>query len=107
SHPAPAHEMSFGGPRPHWPLRKGFDRFYGFLAGETDQYHPDLVHDNHQVDPPRTVEQGYNLTEDLPDQAIGCLQDLRAFSPDRPFFLYFAPGACHAPHQVPLPYRDH
>ena len=72
-------------------------------AGETDQYHPDLVHDNHQVDPPRTPEEGYHLTEDLADRAIGYIKDLRATSADRPFFLYFAPGACHAPHQVPEP----
>ena len=60
-----------GGPRDRWPLGRGFERFYGFLGGETDQYHPDLVHDNHQVDPPRTPEEGYHLTEDLADQAIG------------------------------------
>ena len=93
----------------HWPLRRGFERFYGFLAGETDQYHPDLVHDNHQVRPPRTPDEGYHLTEDLADHAIDYLKDLRAYDPDKPFFLYFAPGACHAPHQAPAsfiePYR--
>ena len=68
----PAHEMATGGSRERWPLGRGFERFYGFLGGETDQYHPDLVHDNHQVDPPRTPEEGYHLTEDLADQAIGC-----------------------------------
>ena len=88
---------------------KGFERFYGFLAGETDQYQPDLVHDNHQVRPPRTPEEGYHLTEDLADHAIDYLKDLRAYDPDKPFFMYFAPGACHAPHQAPAsfiePYR--
>ena len=64
------------------------------------------MHDNHQIDPPRTPEEGYHLTEDLADRAIGYLDDLRAASADRPFFLYFAPGACHAPHQVPAAYRD-
>ena len=92
-----------GAPRDRWPLGRGFERFYGFLGGETDQYHPDLVHDNHQVDPPRTPEEGYHLTEDLADQAIGYIEDLRARLADRPFFLYFTPGACHAPHQVPEP----
>lgn len=105
-HLAPASEMSVGGPRHHWPLGKGFDRYYGFLAGETDQYHPDLIDDNHQVMPPRTPEQGYHLTEDLADRAIGYLKDLRAYSTDKPFLLYFAPGACHAPHQAPPSYID-
>jgi arylsulfatase A-like enzyme len=108
-HLAPATEMSAGGPRRHWPLRRGFERFYGFLAGETDQYQPDLVHDNHQVRPPRTPDEGYHLTEDLADHAVDYLKDLRAYDPDKPFFMYFAPGACHAPHQAPAsfiePYR--
>jgi arylsulfatase len=101
--------MHLGGPRHHWPLGKGFERFYGFLAGETDQYRPDLIDDNHQVRPPRSPEQGYHLTEDLADRAIGYLKDLRAYSTDKPFLLYVAPGACHAPHQAPAsfiePYR--
>jgi len=108
-HLAPATEMTLGGPRHHWPLSKGFERYYGFLAGETDQYHPDLIADNHQVRPPRSPEDGYHLTEDLADRAIGYIQDLRAYRTDKPFFLYFAPGACHAPHQAPPqfiePYR--
>ena len=70
-------------PRARWPLGRGFERFYGFLGGETDQYHPDLVHDNHQIDPPRTPEEGYHLTEDLADHAIGYLTDLRAVVADR------------------------
>jgi arylsulfatase A-like enzyme len=105
-HLAPAHEMTPGAPRDHWPLRKGFDRFYGFLAGETDQYHPDLVHDGHQVQPPRTPEEGYHLTEDLADRAISYVKDLRAYDPDKPFLMYFAPGACHAPHQAPRSFID-
>ncbi len=100
-HLTPAHEMAPGGPRDHWPTRKGFDRFYGFLAGETDQFHPDLVADSEQVWPPATPEDGYHLTEDLADRAIGMVNDLRAFSPTKPFFLWFTPGACHAPHQAP------
>ena len=108
-HLAPSSEMALGGSRHHWPLGKGFERFYGFLAGETDQYYPDLIHDNHQVLPPRSPEAGYHLTEDLADRAIGYIKDLRAFRTDKPFLLYFAPGACHAPHQAPpqwiAPYR--
>ncbi|MGO9559380.1 MAG: arylsulfatase [Acidimicrobiales bacterium] len=105
-HLAPAPEMNSGGPRDRWPLGRGFERFYGFLAGETDQYHPDLVHDNHQVDPPRTPEEGYHLTEDMADHAISYLSDLRAFRQDKPFLLWFAPGACHAPHQAPRDFVD-
>jgi arylsulfatase A-like enzyme len=105
-HLSPATEMHLGGPRHHWPLGKGFERFYGFLAGETDQYRPDLIDDNHQVPPPRSAEDGYHLTDDLADHAIGYLKDLRAYSPDKPFFLYVAPGACHAPHQAPASYIE-
>ncbi|MHB1911047.1 MAG: sulfatase-like hydrolase/transferase, partial [Acidimicrobiales bacterium] len=105
-HLAPAGEMTMGSPRRRWPLGRGFERFYGFLAGETDQYHPDLVFDNHQIDPPRTPEEGYHLTEDLADQAQLFMKDLRATSPDKPFFLWFAPGACHAPHQAPASFID-
>ncbi len=100
-HLAPTTETTMGSPRDKWPLGRGFERFYGFLGGETDQYHPDLVHDNHQIDPPRTPEQGYHLTEDLVDHGIQFLKDLRATYERKPFLLYVAPGACHAPHQAP------
>ena len=90
-----------GSPRDRWPLGRGFERYYGFMGGETDQFHPDLVYDNHPVEPPRTPEEGYHLTEDLADKAILFLKDLRATAPEKPFFLWFTPGACHAPHQAP------
>ncbi len=105
-HLAPAGDTVMGGPRERWPLGRGFQRFYGFLAGETDQYFPDLIADNHQIDPPRTPEEGYHLTEDLADTAIAYVDDLRAASPDKPFFMWFAPGACHAPHQAPSEYIE-
>ena len=108
-HLAPTTETTMGSPRDKWPLGRGFERFYGFLGGETDQYHPDLVHDNHQVEPPRTPEQGYHFSEDMIDHSIAFLKDLRATYERKPFFLYVAPGACHAPHQAPAsfiePYR--
>ncbi len=108
-HLTPATEMTVGSPRDKGPLGRGFERFYGFMAGETDQYHPDLVYDNHPVEPPRTPEEGYHLTEDLADKAMLFLKDLRAVAPKKPFFLWFTPGACHAPHQAPAdfiaPYR--
>jgi arylsulfatase A-like enzyme len=105
-HLTPASEMTLGGPRHRWPLSKGFERYYGFLAGETDQYQPDLVADNHQVSPPCTAADGYHLTEDLVDHAIAYIQDLRAYSAGKPFFCYLAPGACHAPHQAPASYIE-
>ena len=105
-HLTPASDMTMGAPRDRWPLGRGFERFYGFLAGETDQFHPDLVYDNHQVDPPATPEEGYHLTEDMADKAILFMKDLRAVSATKPFFLYFTPGACHAPHQAPASFIE-
>ena len=71
------------------------------MGGDTHQYYPDLVYDNHQVEPPRTPEQGYHLTEDLVDHAIEFIADSKQVAPDKPFFMYFCPGAMHAPHHVP------
>jgi arylsulfatase A-like enzyme len=105
-HLTPAHETTMGGRRHRWPLGRGFERFYGFLGAETDQYHPDLVYDSHQIDPPRPPEEGYHLTEDLADRAIEFVNDMRAVDADRPFLLWFAPGACHSPHQAPAEYID-
>jgi arylsulfatase len=105
-HLTPGSEMTMGSPRDRWPLGRGFERYYGFMGGETDQYRPDLVYDNHAVEPPRTPEDGYHLTEDLADKAILFLKDLRATAPAKPFFLWFTPGACHAPHQAPAAYID-
>ena len=105
-HLAPATEMAAGSPRDKWPLGRGFDRYYGFLDGETDQYHPQLVSDNDPVEPPRTPDEGYHLTEDITDRAIRYLADLRGAAPDKPFLLWYAPGACHAPHQAPSEYIE-
>jgi arylsulfatase len=100
-HLTPDEEAHLAGPRSRWPLGRGFERFYGFFHGETHQFAPDLVHDNHFVEPPGTYEDGYHLTEDLADHAIECINDLRAVDPDKPFFLYFCTGACHSPHHAP------
>lgn len=105
-HLAPGTEMAAGSPRDKWPLGRGFDRYYGFLGGETDQFHPELVSDNTPVSPPRTPEEGYHLTEDLVDHAVRFVSDLRGADPEQPFFLWFAPGACHAPHQAPAEYIE-
>ena len=105
-HLTPAEQISAAGPYDRWPLGRGFDRYYGFLGGDTHQYYPDLVFDNHQVEPPKTPEEGYHLTVDLVDKAIEFIADLKQVAPDKPFFLYFATGANHAPHQVPKEWAD-
>ena len=105
-HLAPTSENGAGSPRGRWPLGRGFERFYGFMGGETDQYHPELVQDGTPVEPPRTPEDGYHLTEDLVDHAIRYQTDLHGDATSRPFFLWFAPGACHAPHQAPAAHID-
>ncbi|WP_337186923.1 arylsulfatase [Phenylobacterium sp.] len=94
-------ETGPSGPFDGWPLGRGFDRFYGFMDAETDQYAPELVRDNTPIAPPGTYETGYHLTEDLVDQSIRYLADHMADSPDTPWLLWLAPGACHAPHQAP------
>ena len=105
-HLTPAEQISAAGPYTRWPLGRGFDRYYGFLGGDTHQYYPDLVFDNHQVEPPKTPEEGYHLSVDLADKAIEFVADLKQVAPDKPFFLYFATGANHAPHQVPKEWAD-
>jgi arylsulfatase len=103
-HLAPMEECSAAGPFDQWPLGRGFDRFYGFLEGETDQFNPSLVQDNHPVDPPAGPEDGYHLSEDLVDRALAMLTDSTNVRPDRPVFTYLAFGATHAPHQAPPEY---
>ncbi len=105
-HLTPNEQMSAAGPYDRWPLGRGFERFYGFLAGDTHQYYPDLAYDNHQVEPPKTPEEGYHLTEDLADKAIAFIADSKQVAPTKPFFMYFAPGAMHAPHHVPKEWAD-
>lgn len=105
-HLTPAEQNSAAGPYDRWPLGRGFERYYGFLGGDTHQYYPELVYDNHQVEPPKTPEEGYHLTVDLVDKAISFIADSKQIAPDKPFFLYFAPGAMHAPHHVPKEWAD-
>ncbi|WP_212718930.1 arylsulfatase [Blastococcus sp. CCUG 61487] len=105
-HLAPMEQCSAAGPFDQWPLARGFDRFYGFLEGETDQFHPDLVADNHPVEPPRSSggTEGYHLSEDLVDRLLAMISDSTGVRPDRPFFAYLPLGATHAPHQAPPEY---
>jgi arylsulfatase A-like enzyme len=105
-HNVPEQDVASGATRTEWPLRKGFDRFYGFLGGETNQWYPDLVEDNRFIEPPASPEKGYHLSKDLADQAIQMIRDQKASNPSRPWFMWFCPGANHAPHQAPQEYID-
>ena len=105
-HLTPADQISAAGPYNRWPLGRGFDRYYGFLGGDTHQYYPDLTYDNHRVEPPKTPEEGYHLTEDLVDKTISFIADSKQVAPNKPFFCYFATGAMHAPHHVPKEWAD-
>ncbi len=105
-HLTPAEQMSAAGPYDRWPLGRGFERFYGFLGGDTNQYYPELIYDNHSVDPQKTPEEGYTLNEDIVDKAIQFIADSKQIAPSKPFFMYFCPGAMHAPHHVPKEWAD-
>ena len=105
-HLMPSEFESAAGPFDRWPLSRGFDRFYGFLGGDTSQWYPDLVYDNHPVEPPRTPEEGYHLTEDLADKAIEFIADAKQAAPNKPFYLHFCTGAMHAPHHVAKEWAD-
>jgi arylsulfatase A-like enzyme len=101
-HVTPLTESGATGPFDGWPLGRGFDRFYGFLDAETDQFAPELVSDNTHIDPPGTFADGYHLTSDLVDQSIRFIGDHIADRPDLPWLTWLAFGACHAPHQAPI-----
>ena len=105
-HLVAADEMNMASTKRNWPVGRGFERFYGFLGGETNQWYPDLVYDNHPVEQPATPEEGYHLTTDLTDKAIEFVKDAKVIAPDKPFFMYFCPGATHAPHHAPKEWID-
>lgn len=105
-HEVPAWEVSPVGPFDQWPTGSGFEYFYGFVGGEANQYYPGLYEGTTPVEPPRSPEQGYTLSEDLADHAITWVRQQKALTPDKPFFMYFAPGATHAPHHVPKKWSD-
>jgi arylsulfatase len=100
-HEVPMWETSPMGPFHQWPTGSGFEYFYGFVGGEANQYYPGLFEGTSAVEPPRTPEEGYTLNEDLADKAIMWVRQQKALMPDKPFFMYYAPGATHAPHHVP------
>ncbi|MEL6305800.1 MAG: sulfatase-like hydrolase/transferase, partial [Bacteroidota bacterium] len=104
-HLAPEEEANMAANKRNWPVGRGFERYYGFLGGETDQWYPDIVYDNHFIEPPYVPdmddpEKGYHLSKDLVDKAISFIQDTTAIAPDKPWLMYFSPGANHAPHQI-------
>ena len=98
--------MNLASVKSQWPIGRGFERFYGFLGAETNQWYPDLVYDNHPAEQPSLPDEGYHLTTDLTDRALSFIRDSKAIAPDKPFFLYFCPGACHAPHHAPKEWAD-
>jgi arylsulfatase A-like enzyme len=105
-HLTPSNQETAAGPYDRWPLARGFERFYGFLGGDTSQWYPDLIYDNHQVEPPARPEDGYHLTEDLVDRSIEFIADAKQVDPDKPFYLHLCFGATHAPHHVPKEWAD-
>jgi arylsulfatase len=105
-HLTPVDQVSAAGPYDRWPLGRGFERYYGFLGGDTHQYYPELTYDNHIVEQEKTPEEGYHLTEDLVDKAISFIADTKQVAPNKPFFMYFATGAMHAPHHVRKEWAD-
>jgi arylsulfatase A-like enzyme len=105
-HLVPETDVATGASRKQWPLQKGFDRYYGFLGAETNQWYPDLVEDNHPIDQPYTPEEGYHLSKDLADQALSMIKDQKAGNPSRPWYMWLCPGANHAPHHAPQEYID-
>src|SRR5881392_1882152 len=100
-HEVPVWQTSPMGPFDAWPTGSGFEYFYGFIGGETNQYYPALYEGTTPIEPPRTPAEGYHLTDDMTDKAVAWVRQQKSLMPDKPFFMYYAPGATHAPHQVP------
>ncbi len=106
-HEVPVWESSPAGPYDAWPTGGGgFEYFYGFIGGETHQWYPALYEGTAPVEPKKTPEEGYHLMEDMTDKAINWIGQQKVLMPDKPFFVYFAPGATHAPHHVPQEWAD-
>lgn len=103
-HTAPADEITPAGPFDNWPLGQGFERFYGILESHADQFQPELVYDNHMIEPPE--KENYHLSEDFTDHAKQFVTDHASITPDKPFHLYLGFGATHSPIQVPQEYID-
>ena len=96
-HLTPEDEMNNASTKKDWPLGRGFERFYGFLGAETNQWYPDLTYDNHSVEQPSLPEEGYHFSVDITDKALSFIKDAKVVAPNKPFFLYYSFGAAHAP----------
>lgn len=106
NHNVPVDAFDMGSSKKRWPLGLGYDRFYGFIGGETNQWYPELIEDNHFVEQPYSPEDGYHFSKDIADKAITFIRDSRQSQPDKPWYLWYCPGANHAPHHAPQDYID-
>ena len=106
NHNTPVDAWTQGSSKKEWPLGQGYDRFYGFIGGETNQWYPDLAEDNHYIDQPYLPEDGYHLSKDLTDKALRFIRDTKQSEPAKPWYLWFCPGANHAPHHAPQEFID-
>ena len=105
-HLCPEDEMNLASTKRNWPIGRGFERYYGFIGGETNQWYPDLIYDNHPVEQPALPEDGYHFSKDIADKAIEFIADAKQIASDKPFFMYYCPGAQHAPHHVSKEWAD-
>jgi arylsulfatase len=106
NHSIPVDEWTMGASKKRWPLAQGYDRYYGFVGGETNQWYPDLAEDNHYIEQPYGPEDGYHLSKDLADRALAFIRDSKQTEPAKPWYLWFCPGANHAPHHAPSDYIE-
>jgi arylsulfatase A-like enzyme len=106
NHNVPVDAWTMGSSKKEWPLGLGFDRFYGFIGGETNQWYPALAEDNHYIDQPYQPDDGYHLSKDLADKALEFIRDSKQSEPDKPWYMWFCPGANHAPHHAPQEFID-
>jgi len=106
NHNVPVDAFDMAANRKRWPLGLGYDRFYGFIGGETNQWFPSLIEDNHIVDQPYSSEDGYHLSKDLADKAIQFIRDAKQSQADKPWYMWYNPGANHAPHHAPKEYIE-
>ena len=106
NHNVPVDAFSIGASKKAWPLGLGYDRFYGFIGGETNQWYPELIEDNHFVDQPYLPEEGYHFSRDIADKAITFIRDSKQSDPEKPWYMWYCPGANHAPHHAPQDYID-
>ncbi len=106
NHNVPVDAFGMAASKKNWPLGLGYDRFYGFIGGETNQWYPELIEDNHFVDQPAQPEDGYHFSKDIADKAIQFIRDSKQADTDKPWYMWYCPGANHAPHHAPQDFID-